>query len=133
MNDFFFESTSRFNFDDTVVKLTEVIVAGGWRVTHIHDLQETMSKNGFEVLPVKVIELCNPNYAHRILSDDEQRIYSNMMPCRISVYQKADGMTYISRMNTAMFASQIGGIVEEVMTLAFRDAEKFVSEVAVSE
>ena len=133
MNDFFFESTSRFNFDDTVVKLTEVIVAGGWRVTHIHDLQETMSKNGFEVLPVKVIELCTPNYAHRILSDDEQRIYSNMMPCRISVYQKADGMTYISRMNTAMFASQIRGVVEEVMTLAFRDAEKFVSEVVVSE
>ena len=133
MNDFFFESTSRFNFDDTVAKLTEVIVAGGWRVTHIHDLRETMNKNGFEVLPIKVIELCKPAYAFKILSDDEQRIYSNMMPCRISVYQKADGVTYISRMNTAMLASQIGGVVEEVMASAFGDAEKFVSAVSFSE
>jgi uncharacterized protein (DUF302 family) len=130
MNEFFFESKSRFDFEETVSKLSEIIVSGGWKVVYTHDLEETMRKNGFEVLPVKVIELCKPDYAYRILSDDEQRIYSNMMPCRISIYRKADGFTYISRLNTAMLASQIGGVVEEVMTNSFGDAETFVNAIS---
>ena len=130
MNDFFFESKSRFDFEETVSKLSEIIVSGGWRVIYTHDLQETMRKIGFEVSPVKVVELCKPDYAYRILSDDEQRIYSNMMPCRISIYQKADGFTYISRLNTAMLASQIGGVVEEVMANSFGEAETFVKAIS---
>jgi uncharacterized protein (DUF302 family) len=129
-NEFFFESKSRFDFQETASKLSEIIVSGGWKVIYTHDLEETMRKNGFEVLPVKVIELCKPDYAYRILSDDEQRIYSNMMPCRISIYRKADGFTYISRLNTAMLASQIGGVVEEVMTHSFGDAETFVKAIS---
>ncbi|MDO5665752.1 MAG: DUF302 domain-containing protein [Bacteroidia bacterium] len=130
MDNMFFESKSKYAFNETVEKLNNIIVEAGWRVTHTHDLKETMRKNGFEVLSVKVIELCNPKYAHRMLSIDELRIYSNMMPCRISVYEKADGKTYVSRMNSALFASQIGGVVEEVMSSAYNDAESFVAQVA---
>lgn len=126
----FFENKSKYGFDETVEKLNAVIAEAGWRVTHTHDLKETMTKNGFVVHPVKVIELCNPKYAYRLLSDDELRIYSNMMPCRLSVYEKADGNTYVSRMNSALFASQIGGVVEEVMSGAYHDAEGFVAQVA---
>lgn len=129
MKDMFFESKSKYDFDKTVLKLTEVVVESGWRVTHTHDLKETMNKNGFEVHPVKVIELCNPKYAYRLLSADDLRIFSNMMPCRISVYEKADGKTYVSRMNSALFAAQIGGVVEEVMTAAYGDAEKFIAKI----
>lgn len=130
MNEMFFESKSRFGFDETVAKLVEIIVGSGWRVTYEHDLKETMNKNGLAVLPVKVIELCNPPYAYRLLSDDELRIYSNMMPCRISIYEKEDGKTYVSRMNSALFASQMGGVVEEVMKGAYGDAEGFVMQIA---
>lgn len=130
MENMFFESESKFGFDETVEKLSNIIVEGGWRVTHTHDLKETMRKNSFEVHPVKVIELCNPKYAYRLLSVDELRIFSNMMPCRISVYEKVDGKTYVSRMNSALFASQIGGVVEEVMSGAYRDAEEFIKKVS---
>ncbi|HHV85587.1 MAG TPA: DUF302 domain-containing protein [Petrimonas sp.] len=130
MNNMFFESKSKYAFDETVEKLSNIIVEAGWRVTHTHDLKETMRKNGFDVLPAKVIELCNPGYAYRILSADELRIYGNMMPCRISVHEKADGKTYVSRMNSALFASQIGGVPEEVMSDAYRDAEGFVAQIA---
>ncbi len=130
MEKMFFESKSKFGFDETVSKLSEIVVNGGWKVTHTHDLQETMKKNNFEVSAVKVIELCNPKYAYRLLSADELRIFSNMMPCRISVYEKADGNTYVSRMNSELFASQIGGVVEEVMSAAYRDAETFINEIA---
>ena len=130
MEKMFYESKSAFGFDETIEKLSEIIVSAGWKVTHTHDFQETMKKNGKDVLPVKVIELCKPDYAFRILKEDDLRIYSNMMPCRMSVYEKADGHTYISRMNSELMASQIGGVVQEVMSGAFRDAEKFIEKLA---
>src|SRR5690554_117938 len=116
MNQMLLESKSRYSFDETVSKLNEIILEGGWKILHQHDLQEIMKKNGKDILSVKVIELCNPEYAYRLLSDDSLRIYSNMLPCRISVYQKADGKTFLSRLNPSILASQAGGVVQDVMT-----------------
>ena len=51
----FIESESRYNFDESVRKLTETVTNGGWKISVVHDLQESMKKAGNEVLPVKVI------------------------------------------------------------------------------
>ncbi len=131
MNQMFYESRSKYGFDTTVIKLSEIIVDGGWKVIQVLDLQEIMKKNGKEILSVKVIELCKPDYAYRMLSDDKLRIYSNMLPCRIAVYDKADGSTWVSRMNAEMLSAQIGGVAQEVMTGAFTDAELFIKKVSV--
>jgi uncharacterized protein (DUF302 family) len=88
-----------------------------------------MKKSGKEVLPVKVFELCNPKHSYKILSVDELRIYSSLMPCRFSVYESSGGKVYISRMNTVMLSKQIGGIVETVMTDATKDTEEFLKTV----
>jgi len=129
MEPMFFESKSKYGFDETVQTLSDVVSGSGWKVIHLHDLQETMRKNGKQVYPVTVMEICNPELAYRLLSEDDQRIYSNMMPCRISVYEKEDGSTYVSRINAALMASQIGGVVHEVMSDAFEGAEKFIEKV----
>lgn len=129
MEQMFYETKSAYGFEETISKLSEIIVTSGWKVIYIHDLQETMKKNGKDVTPVKVVELCNPNYAFRILSDDSLRIYSNMLPCRFSVHEKADGKTYVSRMNSALMANQIGGVVQEVMSNAYHDVEGFIEKV----
>lgn len=131
MNTMFFENISRYGFDETVNRLSEIVAENGWKVIQILDLQETMRKNGKEVLPVKVMELCKPDYAYRLLSDDALRLYANMMPCRISIHQKADGQTYVSRMNSAMLAVQMGGVVQEVMSGAFTDAEDFIRKISI--
>lgn len=129
MEPMFFESKSKYGFDETVQKLSDIGTEYDWRLIHLHDLQETMRKNGMQVNPVKVMEICNPDLAYRLLSEDDQRIYSNMMPCRIAVYEKEDGTTYVSRINAAMLAAQIGGALEEVMHAAFTQAEIFIDEV----
>ena len=131
MNEQFFENQSRFSFDETVERFSDAVTDSGWKITHTHNLQQTMQNNGFEVLPAKVIELCKPKYAYNILSDDALRVYSNMMPCRVSVYEKADGKTYVSRMNVPMFAAQIGGVVQQTMADAYGEVEKFLKDMMV--
>lgn len=130
MEEMFFESKSRFGFSETLQKLFDLIPESGWKEISVLDLQAIMKKNGKEILPVKVVELCKPDYAYRLLSDDTQSIYSNMLPCRISVYEKSDGNCYISRLNAAMMAAQLGGVTEEVMTAAYHDAEEMISKLA---
>ena len=131
MNRMFFENKSRFGFEETINQLTELVPENEWKIIQILDLQETMRKNGKDVLPVKVVEMCKPDYAYQLLSEDSQRIYSNMMPCRVSVYEKSDGNTYISRMNSAMFAEQIGGVMQGVMSKAFDDVEKMIKKITI--
>ncbi len=120
------ESQSKYGFSETVDLLSKAIVENGWKVTITHDLQETMKKNGKEVLPVKVIELCNPGLAFQILSKDNLRSASPMLPCRLSVYEKSDGSTWISRMNAPAFADMIGGDAAKTIISAFNQAEEFV-------
>jgi len=125
----FIESESRLGFDETIKVLEESIASSGWKVLIIHDLQASMKKTGKEVLPVKVFEVCNPKHSYRLLSLDDKRIYSSLMPCRFSVYEKADGKVYVSRMNSIILSKQIGGLVEEVMTDATNETEEFLKTV----
>ncbi|MBI5401826.1 MAG: DUF302 domain-containing protein [Ignavibacteriae bacterium] len=125
----FIESESKFGFDETVRILSETILNGGWKISIVHDLKESMKKADKDVLPVKVFELCNPKHSYKLLSKDDERIYSSLMPCRFSVYEKSDGKVYVSRMNSIMLSKQIGGLVEEVMTDAGNDTETFLKSV----
>ncbi|MDU1889585.1 MAG: DUF302 domain-containing protein [Dysgonomonas sp.] len=120
----FLENESRFSYEETVTLLSDRILNVGWKISAIHDLQATLKKNGKEVLPIKIFELCNPVYSGQLLEIDSLRVYSPMMPCRLSVYEKEDGKAYIARMNSGIMASMVGGITEEVMTNAFVDIEK---------
>jgi uncharacterized protein (DUF302 family) len=124
------ESTSRYDFAKTMDILSKAILEKGWKITITHDLQETMKKNGKEVLPVKVIEICNPGLAFNILSKDKLRLVSPMLPCRLSVYEKADGITYISRINAPAFAGMIDADAAKTVIQAFDEAEEFVKVVA---
>ena len=129
MDNMFIEDKSKFGLEETISKLTEAIEKSDWKLIHTHDLQQLMLKNGHDVLPAKVMEICAPALAHKILSTDKERVYSNMMPCRLSVFEKSDGKTYVSRMNMEMFASQLGGVIKDVMSGAFQGAESFVAQV----
>lgn len=131
MEKLFIEVQSNYNFDQTMEKLTETILMSGWKIPHVHDLQETMRKNQFDVLPVIVLELCKPAYSVKLLERDDERIYSSLMPCRISVYNKSDGYTYVSLMNSGTIAAQLGGMVELVMTDAYLESQKFIKSVII--
>jgi len=125
-NQMMLENESKKNFAETIEWIDKTVTENKWKVLAQHNLQEAMKKNGYEVLPVKVFAICQPHHAYKVLGKDDERIVSSMMPCRISVYEKSDGNTYISRMNTSMMAAGFEGAVKEVMVSTSEEIEVMI-------
>lgn len=122
-------SESKYDFNRTVDELTESTKINNWKMPNQYDLQQIMANNGFEVKPVKVFSICKPDIAVRILNNDKDRHISAMMPCRVAIYEKSDGKTYISRINPGLFARLLGGKAGAVMGDAGEGSEKVLKAV----
>ncbi len=131
MDNFIIEKQSRFDFDKTVEMISAEAVNRGWKVPFIFDLQMSLLKAGQEVRPVKIVEICKPAYSGKILSVDADRIISVMMPCRISVYQKEDGNTYISIMDAGKIIPLMPEAAGEVMKAASDETIEIVKQIYV--
>ncbi|GAB1374161.1 DUF302 domain-containing protein [Bacteroidales bacterium] len=125
----FIKSESIHNLNSTVEIIEKSLLESNWKIMHTHNLHQSLKNHGFDVLPVVVMEVCRPDYSVKMLSLDEERLFSSLMPCRISVYETSDGKTWISRMNSGEIAREAGGITEEVMTIAFNEIEKIVAPI----
>ncbi len=123
------EQTSKFSFDETISKLTKEAENHEWKVPFIHDLQQSLAKSGTSVRPVKVIEICKPKYSGKMLELNDERILSVMMPCRISVYEKEDGKTYVSLINIDMLSADLPTNIAAVMKEASDDTLNIVNSV----
>lgn len=127
------ESESSYDLDTTVNRLVAEIEARSWNVSFTHDLQQTMKKHGKDVLPVKVLAICHPSHSGQILEKDYERVISCMMPCRISIYKKSDGKTYVSRMNPAMMSQVMDPLTAQVMQGAAADVEEIIQSALKAE
>ena len=125
------ENESRYDFGTTLTTVEQSAKAAGWSVPAVHDLQASMAKAGEEVNQVKVFELCNPEYAVKILGGDEGRNFSCLMPYRVSVYTKSDGKTYISRLNVPKLYGDMPNNVKSAMKSAYRDMEDILSGIVM--
>ena len=127
------ENQSRFDFEKTVSGLEDLAKIHGWTVPTVHDLQMSMEKAGHDVNEVKVLALCNPAHAINMLQGDEERLVSSMMPCRVAVYVKSDGRTYISRMNSKLLFKGMNKQVRSTMKAAFTEMEEIISKLVINE
>jgi len=121
------ESHSNLGFDDTVQAIQDNAAGQNWIVPNVTRLDKSLAKHGHDVLPVAVIELCKSDLAAQILSGDDARIVSSLMPCRVAVYEKSNGDVIMSRMNTALMSKMFGGLVTEVMSEATEETERIYS------
>ena len=128
-NKMIIEQLSPYDFDRTVELLTEAAGRKEWQMPAIHDLQNSLAKSGKAVKPVKVIEICKPQFSGQMLEKNDERIVSVMMPCRISVYLKDDGKTYIALLNGSALASGMPENVKSIMTEASDEVFKIVESV----
>jgi len=97
-------------------------------VIAVHDLQQTMNNKGVDLATACLVyEVCNPQKAKAVLEADGA--LSAALPCRISVYEAADGMHLATILPTAlmkMFDSAalepVAREVEEVVMAMMLDA-----------
>ena len=125
-----FEKESLFGFNETVELLLNAASDREWNNPATHDLQSSLAKAGKSILPVTVIEVCKPEYSGQMLELSDERIVSVMMPCRISVYEKADGKTYVATVNYKLFTTGQSEVIRDVMMEAANDLEEIVRAVA---
>lgn len=125
------EAQSRFSFDETVKRLTEEAARREWSIPALHDLQQSLAKSGKYVKPVKVIEICKPAYSGQMLELNDERIMSVMMPCRISVYLKDDGKTYVALLNGGEISAGQPGNIAKVMKAASDESFEIIRTVTV--
>jgi len=98
-NQLIIEHESPYDVPTTVEKLISVAALKDWQNPATHNLQQSLYKSGKHVNPVQVVEICKSDYSGHMLEGSDERIVSVMMPCRISVYEKEDGKTYVALLN----------------------------------
>lgn len=73
------------SFDQASVDLNEAVKRHGFGVLHVHDLGTTLRSKGIAFdEQCKIVEVCNPGEAARVLSADMR--LNMALPCRISVF-----------------------------------------------
>lgn len=122
------EDESKYSFEETVDVFEKEVKAAKWKVAGMHDMQAILADFGHDVKAIKIFELCSSKYSKTILDLDDERIVSPLMPCRVAIYEKSDGKTYITRMNNTLMAKPFGGVINDVMQQASGETEVFISK-----
>jgi uncharacterized protein (DUF302 family) len=123
------EDESKYGFDETVAVFEEEVKNAGWKIAGLHDMQEILKGFDHDVDAIKIYELCSSKYSAVILEQDDERIVSPLMPCRVAIYMKSDGKTYITRMNSMLMAKPFGGLIDEVMQQAAGETEVILEKI----
>lgn len=125
----FIEHVSPYDVPTTVEKLIAEAALRAWQNPATHNLQQSLAKSGKEVRPVQVVEICKPEFSGKMLEKNHERIVSVMMPCRISVYEKEDGKTYVALLNMESMAGGLPPAAVEAVRGASRESLEIVMKV----
>ena len=123
------ERVSPWDFDKTVVLLTEEAERRNWMIPATHDLQASLAKSGKTVRAVKVLEICKPEYSGQMLERSDERIVSVIMPCRVSVYLKEDDKTYVAYLDGAGLSAGLPSNTREVVFAASEEVKEIIDSV----
>ena len=107
------------SFEEAVKAVERETTVAGFKVLYIHDVAATLKEKGFEIKPLKIIEICNAKSAYTVLQADIK--IGLCLPCKINVYRK-DGKTFISGMRPIIIPqffpqANLGSLPTEVDTI----------------
>jgi uncharacterized protein (DUF302 family) len=111
------EVPSPLGFEETLERLEENAREMGWKVPgkwKVDFQQNLMRVTDTDIGPNRVLKMCEPFAAAKLLVKDEYKQLTAMMPCTIAVYVKSDGKTYIAMMNLDAMGQMYGGDVLEM-------------------
>ena len=131
------EVESPLGFEETLARIEANAKDLGWKVPKKWkvDFQHNLKKvTGTDIGPNRVLKMCEPTAAAKLLLKDEYKQLTAMMPCTIAVWEGDDGKVYLSKMNTGLMGTMFGGNVAKVMGREVsRDEEEILAEVIVAD
>jgi uncharacterized protein (DUF302 family) len=93
------------SFDQAVTDLDVAVKKHNFGVMHVHDLGNTLRSKGVAFAEqCKVLEVCNPGQAAKVLATDMR--LNMALPCRISVYTE-NGKTLIGMITPEQMLSAL--------------------------
>lgn len=122
----FLEDTSPKALVPTTEAFREAVKAAGWSVLGVTNMSGILSERGFTLHPVLVFDACSGKYSADLLSKDETRFVSSMIPCRVAIYQTSTGKVIISRMNSVAMGGMVGGHAGDIIRKSGEEMELIV-------
>ena len=121
---------SKLDFNTTVKSINEAALNNGWKVPKIYDIQKSLAAAGHtEMTRLKILSICQPDAAYSILSDDESKNVSAIMPCRMAVYVTRDSSVHIASMNIGMMSKMFGGNIASTMQGVADAEEEMIADI----
>ncbi len=114
--------------ETTARDLEEAVKRNKFGVIGVIDLQAKMREKGVEFAHAcKILEVCNPHQASRVLSQDMS--VSTALPCRISVYEEGGRTKIATMLPTAILSvfpgsQQLKPVADEVEEQILRMMEE---------
>lgn len=119
---------SKLGLDETVAAIEKSALDRNWKVPKIYDIQKTIADSGHaDMTPLKIISICQPHHAYNILRNDQDKIVTAIMPCRVGVYKGNDGKVYIAEMNMGLMSQMFGGNIAKVMTEVAAEEKEMIA------
>lgn len=127
-NSLIYEYESNLNYDDTLAAVKKAVTSTpGWVVRFGSGCAIPKINDGSRMT---VMKLCHGTYGSVLLNAEETRKTSTIIPCTISIYQKSDGKTYISRVNVSLLGSLLGGKIGKIFAGKINpEQEKMLEEI----
>ena len=125
---------SPYDYNTTLRKVKENIRAEGWMIPSSYDYRKLVMDAGYgDIGRIEVVELCTPKWASKLLSREDVKPMSVMLPCRFSVYETRDGKVHVAALNNSFFAKVFGGFIGSVMGPASAEEERMLERLLEEE
>jgi uncharacterized protein (DUF302 family) len=122
---------SKLSYDETVTALSETLLKKqDWHVLTVNDFQKS-TKDFITLERVGSIDICNPRYVSKILTDDKNRGVTAFMPLDFGVYEDKKGQVFVSQLNVGLVGKMFGGTISKVMGMAGKDLSEVVESISV--
>jgi len=119
---------SQKSFPETLNAFKKEVRKAGWGIVNINNMAGMLSKRGFTLHPVVILDVCSGKYSAQILSKDDYRPISAFMPCRVSIYQTSEGKVFMARMNIGAFTNMMPPEVAKVMSASDEEITEIIDK-----
>ena len=127
MNTYSISKTVQMSHEEAMEKATDALMTEGFGVLTEIDVSATLKKKLDVDLPeYRILGACNPPYAHKALTAEEQ--IGLMLPCNVIVYVNGTGETVVAAVDPV--ASMMAVENETLSGLAAEIKEKLQRAIA---